>query len=189
MSNPAFLVDGQMEKRIIQSICPGHRVWLLDCNGKDVTYEAAGKRAATLIRLLKNSYPIIVIFDREKRQDGPEVVAEKLHDAIICQGIQEVDIIIGVPNTMAENWMLADIQSVNAHYSIQPPLEQGSFEGDNGKGKLRSLISHNRKYAETQDGPEIFKGCRVATIYENSSSFKSFFDKLKPLRCTWLSSG
>lgn len=67
MSNPGFIVDGQMERLIINHFCPDRPVKLLNCNGKDVSLEAAAKHAASLIRLMKRNYPVILIFDREKK--------------------------------------------------------------------------------------------------------------------------
>ena len=94
MINPAFIVDGLMEKRIIQKVCPGKPVRLLNCNGKAVSYEAAAKRVASLVRLLKNNYPIVIIFDREERSDTSLQITTFLKEAILSQGIQQVDLLL-----------------------------------------------------------------------------------------------
>jgi hypothetical protein len=186
MSNPAFIVDGQMEKKIIQSLCPSSPVRILNRNGKDVSYDVAGKYASSLIRLLKHNYPIIIVFDRENRSDPSATIATSLHDAIIGYGIQNVDILIGVPDRMIENWLLADISSINMYYGLNPCICQINFEGTNGKSKLRSIIG-NSTYSETQDGPAMFSLCSVNNLYSNSSSFKSFCNIIKTINCTWLS--
>lgn len=187
MINPAFIVDGKTEQRIIQKICPGQPVRRLNCNGKDVSYDVAAKYAATHIRLLKKYYPIIIVFDREKRHDTSTEVAKKLLDAIQKQGIQEVSIYIGVPDFMIENWMLADINSINSYYSLSPSSMQSSFEGTNGTSKIRSLIG-NMKYYKAKDGPDIFSKCNISKIYRNSNSFKIFFEILKNINCNWVTS-
>lgn len=188
MINPAFIVDGQMERKIIQRVCPSKPIKLLQCNGKTVSYEAAAKRAASLIRLNKNHYPIIIIFDREKRAEKADTVAEKLLAAILKQKIHKVDIFIGIPDRMFENWILADINAVNSYYSIRPLLSQECFENKHGKSQLRSMIGTKYSYSETQDGPEIFSRCDIPTICKNSPSFRQFFDRIKHLNCHWISS-
>ncbi|MGA9109016.1 MAG: hypothetical protein ACLPSL_00105 [Smithella sp.] len=187
MINPAFIVDGQMEKKILQIICPRHPIRLLNCNGKNVSYDAAAKHAASLIRLLKNNYPIIIIFDREDRLDNSNEIAKKLLDAIHQHGIQSVDILIGVPDCMTENWMLADINSINIYYDLKEPVSQSCFDGTHGKGKIRSFIG-NKNYSETQDGPEIFNKCCLESLCNNSPSFKAFHSIINRLDCRWLSS-
>jgi hypothetical protein len=187
MHNPAFVVDGQMEQKIIQNICPKQPVRLLNCNGKNVTYDAAAKHAATLIRLLKKYFPIIIIFDRENRKETPDIVARNLLDAINKHEIQKVEIIIGVPDCMVENWLLADISAINSYFEIKKPIRQSSFEGTKGKNKLRSLIGQNN-YSETQDGPNIFSKCRIDIVSKNSPRFYSFFQNTQKINCAWRSS-
>ncbi|MDR0605599.1 MAG: hypothetical protein LBG80_14975 [Bacteroidales bacterium] len=180
MNNPAFIVDGYTEKRIINYFCPGQPVRLLNCNGKDVRIEAAAKRIATLIRLMKNNYPIIIIFDKEKRNNEFEEIANKLLLCINANDIQKVEILIGIPDIMIENWILADIQSINSYYSVN--IAQENFEGINGKSKIRQIIKP-RYYSEAEDGPELIKKCFIKNIYNNSASFKYFYEKIKVLNC------
>jgi hypothetical protein len=175
MSNLAFIVDGQMEQLIIGNLCPNKPVRLLNCNGRDVSIEAAAKRVASLIRLMRRNYPIIIIFDREKRLESSEVICKKLIEAIKSNGIHEVPIVIGVPDRMIENWILADINSVNTYYGISIP--QLDFEGKGGKGQIRKLIEpHN--YQETEDGPEIAKKINFNIAKSNSISLNSFLSKI-----------
>jgi|tagenome__1003787_1003787.scaffolds.fasta_scaffold20728160_2 hypothetical protein len=69
MPDPAFLVDGIMEQRILQHICPGKPVQRLNCNGKNVALEIIVDRIEFHIRLLNNRYdPIIILIDREQRR-------------------------------------------------------------------------------------------------------------------------
>jgi hypothetical protein len=180
MSNPGFIVDGQMERLIINHFCPDRPVKLLNCNGKDVSLEAAAKHAASLIRLMKRNYPVILIFDREKREETSEQIAEKLHEEIQKLGINDVELIIGVPDKMIENWILADINSVNLYFKVN--ANQKNFEGTGGKSQIKQIINP-KNYSETQDGPELAKLCDITTVSKNSKSFRSFFDKLSKMRC------
>jgi hypothetical protein len=51
MSNPAYLIDGHLEKKVIQQICPGAIVRILQCNGRDVSLQAIANRVASHCRL------------------------------------------------------------------------------------------------------------------------------------------
>lgn len=180
MINPCFIVDGQMEQMIINHFCPDKPVRLLNCNGKDVSIEAAAKKASSLIRLMKRNYPVILIFDREKRVESSEEIARKLFDEIQKCGVNNVEVIIGVPDKMMENWMLADIKSINSHFDLHE--NQQNFEGTGGKSKIKQLVNP-KTYSETHDGPELAKRCDLLTVYSNSVSFHCFFEKVKKLCC------
>ena len=52
MSKPAFFVEGKTEQRIVQTLCPGCPVRIINCNGDGVSLEAISKRVGTLARLL-----------------------------------------------------------------------------------------------------------------------------------------
>ena len=69
MPDPAFLIEGHMEKKILQSVCPGVPIRRIECNGEDVAMSVMAKFIETHIRLLNNRYyPIVIIFDREGRE-------------------------------------------------------------------------------------------------------------------------
>jgi len=79
MNNPAFIVDGFTEMKIIQRLCPGKPVSRTDLNGKDVALEAMSKRIASAIRLFGNRYyPIIILVDKEQREIEFNVMAEQI---------------------------------------------------------------------------------------------------------------
>jgi len=54
MPKPAFLVDGDLEQRVVQRLCPGTTVQIVHRNGKDVALSAMAGRIATLIRNMGN---------------------------------------------------------------------------------------------------------------------------------------
>jgi hypothetical protein len=180
MNNPAFIVDGQMEKLIINYLCPNQPVRLLNCNGKDVQIGVAAKRMASLIRLLKKYYPIIIIFDRENRKDNFKKISVDLLEKIKENNIQDVEIYIGIPDTMMENWMLADVNAINNYYSVK--MKKDNYEGKNGKSKIKQGIKP-QNYSETEDGPEIIKKCDIKNICQNSISFRCFYSKIQKLNC------
>ena len=82
---------------------------------------------------------IVICVDREDR----EMSAAELHDRIISairdEGVTD-NIILGVPDRMIENWILAD-KSVLKKYALRRQINSESTDGLNGKSVLRSLIS------------------------------------------------
>src|SRR5690554_816402 len=84
MINPAFIVDGFTEKLIIEKICPGKTIKRADINGKNVTLDAIAKKIASLIRLLNNRYhPIIILIDKEERNESISDIINSLHSKIV----------------------------------------------------------------------------------------------------------
>ena len=93
MNNPAFIIDGFTEKKIVQDLCPGQPVRRTDLNGKSVTIDAIAKKIAPLIRSLGNKYyPIIILIDKEERSLGYDEIANQLYDKLIQEGISDQDI-------------------------------------------------------------------------------------------------
>ena len=181
---PAIIVDGQMEQRIVQQICPGLPVRLLNCNGKCVEVEAIVKRVASHQRLLKCCFPVVVVIDREERIPS----AEDFRDEIVaglgveCPGI---DIRVVVCDRMTENWMLADAASLgNGEFDINKvPVET---EGIHGKNAIGRCLPDGRRYHETTDGVDMFLKCRPERISRRSASFRNLISALEGIPCDWL---
>jgi len=181
MSNVAFLVDGHLEKRFIQNVCPNKTVRILNCNGKSVSVTAIAKRVATHCRLFKGKfYPIIIIVDLEDRHISAQIFHNDLLHAIRNEGIND-DIILGIPNQMIENWILADKKLVSC-YTKKQPVWSGTPDGFNGKSHLKFLIEG---YHETTIGVELLVKCFASRMCD-SPTFKDFFDKLFSDTCWWL---
>ena len=107
MVNPAFIVEGFQEKKIIQKLCAGCIIKRLEVNGKFVSLP----KIATGIQRHINSFgnrhnPIIVIFDRESRIESSEVIIQNIRN--ILKQIHSADfvnnIIFGVPDRKFEAW-------------------------------------------------------------------------------------
>lgn len=114
MSNPAFIVDGHTEQCFIRTICPGQPIQRTNLNGKNVTVEAISKKIASMIRLLGNRhYPIIVLVDREDRDQSFDELATELLNLLNQQGLTDQDIRIGFADRMIENWIIADFQLID----------------------------------------------------------------------------
>jgi len=179
MSNPAFIVDGFTERNIVQTICPGKPIRRTDLNGKNVSLEAMSKRIASLIRLLNNrNYPIIILVDKEDRNMSNTTMCAELKRLIIEQGIDDIELKIGVADRMIENWIIADWKKITA--DIPKPE---NTDGLRGSAKLRELLG---SYGKTTDGVEMFLNADPSIIYQNSPSYRFFIDQLKDIECWYV---
>lgn len=180
MSNPAFIVDGYTELKIVQRICPGSPIKRIDCNGKDVTINAIAKKIASHIRLLGNKYyPIVILVDKERRNIGFEDMAAAIRNALEEQGITDQDLRIGVADRMLENWIIADWQTLGGPPNAKP----SSTDVCHGESHIKKL---KKTYDKTTDGVEFFMAARQEEIYRNSPSYKYFMDQLADLKCSYM---
>jgi Domain of unknown function (DUF4276) len=170
----AFIVEGQMEKRIVQRICAGKKVTLLGTNGVDVSVEQIVKRAVTQIQLLKDSYfPIILLIDREGRSETASELRRGIVKALETQGIAK-DIIVSVPDRMIENWIIAGSTDIE------------ECESRNGKSVLsRHLRTRGEFYHETTVGVDLFCSIDPKRARSRSASFRAFASDVEPF-CPWL---
>jgi hypothetical protein len=181
VSSFAFLVEGHLEKKFIQNICPNKTVRMLNCNGKQVSAQAIAKRVATQCRLFKGRYSTIIIcVDREDRVESASKFRDNLLKAIKSENVIE-NIIIGIPDRMIENWILADKATVYK-FTSKRPIYEGNSDGFNGKSVIRHLIP---EYHETTVGVELLEKCRVSKML-SSESFKDFYGRLPKGICWWL---
>jgi len=187
MPEPAFLVDGVMEQRILGQICPRSPVRRLNCNGLDVALDVIVKKAELHIRLLNNRYhPIVILIDREKRSSNCAQIARDLLSLLEDRGYTN-QCIVGVVDRCIENWILADWECIVGHYGFNPLRRSTRTEGSQGKTELKRLLPAGVLYHEPTWGKELFLSCRPEKLYENSPSFRALVDQLD-LQCAWLSS-
>ena len=185
-SKPAFLVEGSLEQKFIQQICPNCPVQKINCNGEDVCLDSIAKRVGTLGRLLHKRFsPIIVIFDREMRKETSDQLRDQFKKAIAHEKIQ-VPIIVGIPDRDIEAWILSDFEFFAQAAGIDRELLTPSYEGQKGKTVIRGLIGAKRKYIETVDGVTWLKSCRATVMAQNSQSFQNLFRGLRRISCWWL---
>lgn len=180
MSNPAFIVDGFTELKIIQNICPGRPVKRTDCNGKDVELEAIAKKIALHIRLLGNRYyPIIILVDKENRNISFEEMAEQLRQKLIEEGITDQDLRIGVADRMIENWILADWERFTGSINNKP-------DNTDGNNPTTIIKRFKKTFDKTTDGVEYFLNGRPDVMYLNSNSFRHFVSQLDGVECNYI---
>ena len=182
MTRPAFLVDGHLEKKVVQNLCPGSVVRIINCNGDSVKLKVIAKKIASQIRLLGNrNYPIVIVIDRENRTESASQISKSLQDELAMHDLS-VEIIIGVADRMIENWILADKQMLSEEFpnTINTNIP---VEGSHGKNKIKKIFP---SYHETTDGVKLFLKADPIKIYRNSQSFKSFVEKINHVECNWL---
>lgn len=187
MNKPAFIVDGHQEQKIVQKLCPGSAVRMLNCNGQDVELQAAAKRIASLIRLMGNRYfPFIIVFDREERRETAEQVKALLEKSIRDEGVND-QLVFGIPDRMIENWILADWANCQTKGCLKNRLKsECAFEGRNGKSDIRKFLPRDGRYQETIEGVDWFVTADPNTIAQYSCSFREFLVGISRLRCKWL---
>jgi len=179
MTKPGFIVEGHMEKDIIQRICDGRPVRMFH-NGRSVAPSALAKQAATLIKLMKYTRPIIILFDREMRHESCTELSSAFLKALSGYGVSENDVIVGVADRMIENWILA-CASVRQKYQVGFVTE-----GYHGKGKLSEVMDlAGEHYHERIEGVEMFIGIDKVSAMANSESFKLFAKSISPY-CEWM---
>jgi hypothetical protein len=176
----AFFVDGQHEQRFIQNVCPGNVVRLINCNGKDVEMSAISKRIASLCRLLHGKcHPIIIVIDREQRKKPADDLICELLKNLKDEGVND-ELIIGMPDTMIENWILADDEVINQHsFKILNP--ELTLEGTKGSYEITKYI---RSYNKTTIGVSLLKKCRPSKMVK-SKSFNDFISRINKDLCWW----
>jgi hypothetical protein len=187
MNNFAFIVEGDLEKNFIQSVCPNKVVVKIGCNGDKVAISEIGKRVASQARLLQKRHQlIIVIFDREERTESVNQLNKALRCYLENQDVQ-VLLAIGIADREIENWILADYEAfaISAGLNIKN-VESKDFEGKCGKAIVKRLIKGRISYHEKIHGAEWLKKCDSSKIRANSQSFRSLCSELEMLNCWWL---
>ena len=185
MPDPAFIVEGFMEQKIVQRLCPGKKVIRLEMNGTDVSLEAIANQIETQFLSFGNRhYPIIVIFDREERNKDPETLINELLHLLNENQDMRGQMVVGMPDRMIENWILADWDTLANHYGLGERPDE-NYEGTHGKRKLRSLLPSDCNYHETTDGVDIFIACDPKRISEFSESFFNFERRVCQY-CSWI---
>jgi hypothetical protein len=186
MNKPAYLVEGHLEQKFIQNICPGCPVRKINCNGDDTNIEAIAKRVGTLGRLLHKRYsPLVIVFDREGREKSSEEL-EKAFKEILAQEKIDVPVIVGIPDRDIEAWILADYEMFTQSAGLGTITPFSTFEGRKGKSVIKQALCYGKSYVETIDGVAWLKAARAAVMKEHSPSFKRLLTALFELDCWWL---
>jgi hypothetical protein len=183
MPKPAFLVEGQMEQRIIQRLCPNRPVRLIGCNGDEVSMAAIAKALNARLRLLGDCHPVIIILDRERREKCCEELIQELSH-LLDEYEHRGRYVIGMADRTIENWILSDWSNILQDDPTYQAMADDS-QGKHGKTIIKHLMPEQKFYHETTIGVELFLKCRALQLYAANESFRSFVCQLD-LECWWL---
>lgn len=179
MANPAFIVEGQMEQRILSKICPGRPIRRINCNGDGVAIPRLCDFLETQIRTLSNrNYPIVVIFDREQRDQTCDEIRDEVISNLHARGLHDHDIRVFVADRETEDWYLLDTKGICSHFGLPTPISKLS-----GKGGLSKLLRPALQYHETSVGVELFHIVSKKTIASKSPVFQSLLDTAIEIEC------
>lgn len=184
---PAYIVEGKTEQKIIQRVCPGARVVLLECNGTHVKMQAVAKRVVSLFRLFGNRhYPVSVIFDREKRLESCSELEAELRDQLSALSIDSKQFRIAIADRKLETWLLYTVSpsgnfSVNCNHS-----QKNEFEGASGDYELYlRLKKRGIDYHKTTTGVDLFSRLNPRFLAEKSASFAAYIKQID-FPCEWV---
>ncbi|MEQ8967880.1 MAG: hypothetical protein RID91_18840 [Azospirillaceae bacterium] len=182
MSKVAFLVEGYMEQKIIQSLCPGATVQRIGCNGKDVPIAVMAKFIISRFNLFNNRYfPIIILFDREKRSESRSKLQKTLSQILDENGFSG-QYIIGIADRTIENWILTNREMLEEQFSKQIDTYDNA-DGNFGKSELKKIVGSS--YHTATKGVELFLKCDPKKMVERSHSFRDFANSARN-HCRWL---
>ena len=185
MSNPAFIVEGQQEKMIVQKLCPSQPVKLLGVNGKYVSYDKIATVIESKLETFGNRFnPIVIIFDRENRTDSSDLIIQSVRKELEKFRAREFieNLIFGVPDRKIESWLLPFVNK-NGSFNSNPV---GKYEGRNCYGLLKKRISSkDGRYKKTKQGVSYFTQINPDELAKISPSFRYLYEGAKNIPCRW----
>jgi len=184
---PAFIVEGKAEQKIIQKICPGTRVVILECNGTHVKMSAVAKRVASLFRIFGNRHsPVNLIFDREKRDEECDVIEHTLIEEIQALDIDPKQFRFGIADRKLETWILYSVDKNGKFNPNCSSSQKNEFEGSSSSYELSARLKRaGIDYHKTTVAVEMFSKIDPRRLAEKSDSFKRYIDKID-FTCSWL---
>jgi hypothetical protein len=86
-----------------------------------------------------------------------------------------IPVIVCSPNSMIENWYLADVEEISIKRNfIKSNIKQKNYEGTHGKNEMKKIFENNHSYNEVKHGPQLFQTIRFEVARKNSSSLQNF---------------
>ncbi len=192
MSRHAFIVEGDMEQIFLKKICGGRRIPVLSVgNGKKFPMTTMATHIGALLsRLNDRHYPVVIVFDRERRKESSDDLSKTLLEELEKLrklGKHRYDkskLRIGIPDQMIENWILADHEYMESRFGVKIKLI--NFEGKHGKNIIRKLLE-KESYKETTRGVEMLEEMNFLRAAQRSPSLAKFLDSLD-INCPRLNS-
>lgn len=183
MTRVGFIVEGEHEQDIVRRVCPGAKVVRLGANGESTSMEAIAKKIDALNVAFGNRYfPIVVLFDREKRDKSCEKLRSELISEMKKRRIPIDQFIISISDRKIENWILPFVDKEGALVEI--PCE--SADGKAAESELiRRLRRAGVEYHKRTNGVELFCRINPNNLANISPSFRWLYDSLKQ-KCPWM---
>ena len=160
---------------------------ILECNGGHVELSAIAKKIASLTRTCGNRhFPIIVQFDREKRQKTVQEIRVSLISELSELNMDQEQFRFGISDRDMECWILyATDEHGNLDFGCNLSIED-EHEGKSGEYILRQRLQNKGKiYHKTTSGVELFTKISPAALAAKSSSFREFFEVFD-FDCHWM---
>jgi hypothetical protein len=180
-----FAVEGHLERNFLSQNCKGLHNIRIGVQGVAVSAEAIAKQLESQWRLrLGHFRNLVVVLDREGRQQSSSEFSKHLEGLLYkhCEGVSVV--IVGCPDRMIENWIIADHEVVADYLGHAFPKYEG--DGKSGKAMLKAVFrSAGRTYFEVADGVTLLKKSRIPKIVRSSASAREFFSRCA-IDCWWL---
>lgn len=181
-----FYVDGKSEKAIKEKIDQSNVSPIFvqrTKNGRDVSLEAIANECSIYLNSygkLGNGH--IFIIDKEKRSAiTAKEMENTLKTKISAKATISFDLVVA--DTMFENWILSDIESVSVkhHTYLLKTNNCKTHEGINGTSKLDELwVQHSTKYSSDKvtNSRKLFKSVNPNYGIKYSNSFNEFISIL-----------
>lgn len=156
----AAILEGGMERAFVNSNFDYVHVMPIS-NGITWTVPAMIKQIETLVGALAyNPDLVIVWFDREKRAESADEIAQAVVNALSPTTIAQEKLVVVVCDQMTENLFLLD-GALLAKEGIAEEAMPASI-GRNGKTVIKELYkAKGRKYTETFDGVRMLKSLNL----------------------------
>ncbi len=154
--------------------------------GSEMTPEAVVNRMIGCVRaqLSKKIRRLLVILDRENREECAPSLARRIYDALVRRLAKEgvhspCAISVICPDRMFENWLLADPRGLSEHKYILDSCgtnAPANVDGSDGKNDLSKLFVANRKYAEGKMTGDLARNIRAecTVVQKRSRSLRKF---------------
>lgn len=181
MSEVAFIVDGDLEKRFLANVCKGSPVRKVG-NGDTCPAHIIAKQAASHIRLMNSRYRYVVILvDLEKRDITCAQFEDELTELIRNEVGKGVDFHVFVKDRCVEDWIIADQETIYSYVG-----DVFDFPNARGKGGLKKILKDfDIIYNETTVGVELLQKVHCSRAVERSNSLKNLRENF-PVDCWWL---
>jgi hypothetical protein len=179
--SPAFIVEGDMEQRILGRICKGQPVRRIGCNGDDVPIERVCEFIGAQIKTLNNRhYPIFVVFDREKRSASVDQITAQVSAELAKLGYGHLDIRVFIADREFEDWYLIDRARICENFEIED-----TYGPLSGKGGLEKLMSSYIRYHETTVGVDLFFLVSHREIAEKCATYQRLVNNALEVECRY----